>query len=168
MQASLPTQTYGRSISIEVRPVSIRGVESSRPLVRLVSDNPIKLEEVKGHLWHMAPANMVQQVVADAFSASSADAVFGTSDSVVDADYRLKLSIHRLAFSFGGSAILIFDATLTSSNGRVLHTRRYLSEAALNSKEIDSVVNAYSLALSSSLKNLSTDIAKAIEAAELK
>ncbi|MDC1117611.1 ABC-type transport auxiliary lipoprotein family protein [Alphaproteobacteria bacterium] len=168
LQASLPTQTYGKSVSIEVRPVSIRGVESSRPLVRLVSNNPIKLEEVKGHLWHMAPANMVQQVIADALSASSADAVFGTSDSVIDADYRLKLSVHRLAFSFGGSAILTFDATLTASNESVVHTRRYLSEAELNSKEIDSAVNAYSLALSSSLKNLSTDIAKAIEATELK
>lgn len=168
LQASLPTQTYGKPVSIEVRPVSIRGVESSRPLVRLVSNNPIKLEEVKGHLWHMAPANMVQQVVADALSASSADAVFGTSDSVVDADYRLKLSVHRLAFSFDGSAVLTFDATLTASNGNVVHSLRYFSETALNSKEIDSVVNAYSLALSSALKNLSTDIAKAIGVTELK
>lgn len=168
LQASLPSQTYGKSVSIEVRPVSIRGVESSRPLVRLVSDDPIKLEEVKGHLWHMAPANMVQQVTADALSASSADAVFGTSDSVVDADYRLKLSIHRLAFSFDVSAILTFDATLTTFNGRVVHTRRYLNEVALSSREIDSVVNAYSLALSSALKNLSMDIAKAIEATEPK
>ena len=167
LQASLPTQTYGKSVSIEVRPVSIRGVESSRTLVRLVSDDPIKLEEVSGHLWHMAPANMIQQVTVDALSASSADAVFGTSDSVVNPDYRLKLSIHRFAFSFDASAILTFDATLTASNGRIVHTRRYLNEVALNSKEIDSAVNAYSLALRNALKKLATDIAKAIEATEL-
>jgi len=155
-------ERYGQIAEIEVRPVTIKGVQSGRALVIQESASPLQLVEQRGHFWHSQPSYLLQNAIIDSLNAGSEDAVFGKSDSLKQINYRLKLTATHFAYAPNGAAHIAIDMSLQTKSGQVLTSGSYTAESPVRSAEIIDAVRAFSEATTIIFQAIASDIAAAI------
>ena len=64
-------QNYGSTASLSISSVSAQGVMSGRPFVVRASSDPLSYTELRGHLWHIPPAQLLQSALVESLSAGS-------------------------------------------------------------------------------------------------
>ena len=156
------TERYGQMAEIEVRPVTIKGVQSGRALIIQESASPLQLVEQRGHFWHSQPSYLLQNATISALNAGSSDAVFGTSESLKQINYRLKLSATHFAYAPNGEAIIAMDMSLQTKSGQVITSGSYTATAPINAPDIIDAVGAFGTATTIILQAIAADIAAAI------
>ena len=160
--AAIPATTFGTTASVALRRVDIRGVQSGRSLVHIVSDNPPQYQEARGHFWHVATPTLLERAVNTALQQGSTDAVFGTNAALQDADYSYSIAIETFAFEPTGDARIVFDAIVKDDRGAVVLSKRYSAAAPVAANSAKNGVSALSEALSAATTAFAIDLAAAI------
>ena len=154
--------TFGSDKIIKVQSVSIKGLQSGRPLVIENGQAPVQFQDLRGHLWHEPPASLIETALVDAMMKASQDVTFGTSDTVDDEDYRLKLVISKFHFQPGKTAHLAFDAVVKDKRGKIVSTTRYDFVEPINGTDTAQAVAALEIALTKAITAIAGDIANAL------
>lgn len=154
-------QTYGSTASLSVSPLSAQGVMSSRPLVIQSSSEPLSFTELRGHLWHVSPAQLLQSALAESLSAGSTDLIIGTSETISSPDFRAKLKVKQFSFRPGIDATLTLEAILRSASGDILYSGTLSATHPISDDTAAAAVRAYQHAL----QELSAELAGIISAA---
>lgn len=154
--------TFGSDKVLKVQSVSIKGLQSGRPLVIETAQDPVQFQDLRGHLWHEAPASLIETALVDALIAASQDLVIGTSDTVENEDYRLKLVISKFHFTPGQSAYLAFDSVVKDKRGKIISTTRHALEEPISGPNTQQAVAALEIALTKAIMAITKDIAAAL------
>ena len=162
LRPAIAPLSFGSTQSLAIQSVSVKGLQSARPLIALQNQSPIQYGEIRGHLWHIAPSTLWQRAVADTLSAASQDLKIGTTDTIDDEDYRLKLSVTQFHFVPAEKAVIDFEAVLKNSRGKIISVNRYSAEQPIDSEEIGDAVIALQNALSDALSLLAKDLKAAL------
>lgn len=152
-------QSYGSTASLSISSISAQGVMSGRPFVIQTSTDPVAYTELRGHLWHIPPAQLLQSALIDGLSAGSADLKIGSSDTVSAPDYRLKLKLRQFSFTQSGDAVISLEAVLKSKQSDVLKAATYTAQYPVNGETAQDAVQAYQAAIEKIAADLSADIA---------
>ena len=162
LRPAIAPVSFGSSQSLAIQSVSVKGLQSARPLVVLQNNAPIQYGEIRGHLWHIAPSTLWQRAVADSLSEASQDLKIGTTDTVDDEDYRLKLSVTQFHFVPAEKAVIDFEAVLKNRRGKIISVNRYGAEQPIASQEVGEAVVALQNALSEAVALLAKDLKAAL------
>ena len=154
--------SFGSAKSLAVQSVSVKGLQSARPLIALQNDAPIQFGEIRGHLWHVAPSTLWQRAIADSLADASQDLKIGTTDTVDDEDYRLKVTVTQFHFVPSQKAIIDFEAILKNSRGKIVTVKRYQAEQPLAGADIGDAVIALQEASSAAITQLAQDLKAAL------
>lgn len=154
--------TFGTDKVLKVQSVSVKGLQSGRPLVFEKATNPIQLQDARGHLWHVSPSDLIEAAIVTALSDASQDLVIGSSDTIDNEDYRLKLIVSKFHFTPGSQAYFAFDGVLKDKRGQIISTSQYEFNEPLNAGDYPSAVRALESAMEKAVAELATDIASAI------
>ena len=152
-------QSYGSTESLSISSVSAQGVMSGRPFVTQTSADPVAYSELRGHLWHIPPAQLLQSALVDGLSLGSADLVIGTSDTLSSPDYRLKLKLRQFSFTPNGEAVIALEGVIRSRQSDVLKTAVYSARQPVEGDTAEAAVRAYQDAIQQIAIQLSADIA---------
>lgn len=153
-------QTYGSTASLSIASISAQGVMSGRPFVTQTSTDPVAYTELRGHLWHIPPSQLLQSALVDGLSAGSADLQIGTSDTLTSPDYRLKLKLRQFSFTPNGEAVIALDAVIKSRQAEILKTATYSARQPVAGDTAEAAVRAYQDAVQQIAEQLSADIAE--------
>ena len=162
LKATIAPLSFGSQQSLAVQSVSVKGLQSARPLVELQNAEPIQYGEIRGHLWHVAPSTLWQRAVADALSEASSDLKIGTTDTIDNEDFRLKISVTQVHFVPNQKAVIDFEAILKDSRGKIVSVNRYSAEQAISGNDVAGAVIALQDALSSAIAQLAQDVKAAL------
>ena len=162
LQVEPIVERYGQKVEIDVKPVTIKGVQSGRALIIQESATPLQLVESRGHFWHSQPSYLLQNATISALNAGSADAVFGTSDSLKRVNYRLRMTATHFAYSPEGDAHVALQMSLQTKSGEVITSGSYEASAPLASPAPIDAISAFGTATSLILQAVAADIASAI------
>lgn len=162
IRPSLADISYGSTKSVKLQSVSIKGIQSGRPLVIETNDAPLSFQDVRGHLWHEAPASLIETAIADALIASSQDLIIGTADTIDREDYRLKIIVSKFHFTKTNRAYFAFDAVIKDGRGNILSSERYEFEEAYEGTDYGAAVTALEAAITKGISAISDDIAAAL------
>ena len=154
--------TFGSEQSLAIQSVSVKGLQSARPLIALQNKAPIQYGEIRGHLWHIAPSTLWQRALADSLSAASQDLQIGTTDTIDDEDYRLKISVTDFHFVPSETAIIDFEAVLKNKRGKIISVNRYSAAEPISGDDIGAAVIGLQTALSKAISLLAQDIQTAL------
>lgn len=152
-------QSYGSTESLSISSVSAQGVMSGRPFVTQTSADPVAYSELRGHLWHIPPAQLLQSALVDGLSLGSADLVIGTSDTLSSPDYRLKLKLRQFSFTPNGEAVIALEGVIRAQQSDVLKTAVYSARQPVEGDTAEAAVRAYQNAIQQIAQQLSADIA---------
>lgn len=152
-------QTYGSTASLSIASVSAQGVMSGRPFVTQTSSDPVAYTELRGHLWHIPPAQLLQTALIDGLSSGSTDLQIGTIDTITSPDYRLKLKLKQFSFRPNGDAVISLDAVIKSRTSEVLKSATYSARYRVEGASAEEAVRAYQKAVQEIAAQLSADIA---------
>lgn len=155
-------QSYGSTAQIEVRPVTIKGVQSGRPLVIQESEAPLQLVESRGHFWHSQPAYLIQDLTIQALNQGATDAKFGTSDTLKTIDYRLRLTATDFSYVPSSHALITIKMSLQTRSGEVITSGSYEARAPLSSDVPSAATSAFGAAMELILTDMASDIADAL------
>ena len=155
-------QSYGSTAQIEVRPVTIKGVQSGRPLVIQESAAPLQLVESRGHFWHSQPAYLIQDSTIEALNQGTTDARFGTSDTLKMIDYRLRLTATQFSYMPSSHAMVAITMSLQTRSGEVITAGNYEAKAELTSDAPADATAAFGTAMEMILTDMAADIAEAL------
>jgi len=61
LQTSIPPLSFGVEGSVMLRRVDVRGLQSGRPLITMVGEDPVRFREQRGHFWHVATPTLVER-----------------------------------------------------------------------------------------------------------
>ena len=153
-------QTYGSTLSLSISSISAQGVMSGRPFVTQTSTDPVAYSELRGHLWHIPPSQLLQSALVDGLSAGSADLQIGTSDTLSSPDYRLKLKLRQFSFTPNGEAVISLEGVIKSRQSEVLNTAVYSAQQPVAGNTAEAAVRAYQEAVQQIAQQLSADIAE--------
>ena len=153
-------QTYGSTLSLSISSISAQGVMSGRPFVTQTSTDPVAYTELRGHLWHIPPSQLLQSALVDGLSRGSADLQIGTSDTLSSPDYRLKLKLRQFSFTPNGEAVISLEGVIKSRQSEVLNTAVYSAEQPVAGNTAEAAVRAYQEAVQQIAQQLSADIAE--------
>ena len=145
-----------------LRRVDIRGIQSGRPLVQIIGNEPVKFREERGHYWHVSAPTLLERSISDALSASSVDATFGTSTTMQNADFQYSIDVRLFAYKPGQEALVIFGAVVKNKKGLIVLSETYQADAKLATAQPADAVNALGNALSAALADMASDLADAI------
>ena len=140
-------QNYGSTASLSISSVSAQGVMSGRPFVIRASSDPLSYTELRGHLWHIPPAQLLQSALVESLSAGSSDLIIGTSETITSPDFRLKLKVQQFSFRPGIDAALSLSAIITSKSGEVIYSGTVAAEYPVSGEAPSDAVRAYQNAL---------------------
>jgi len=153
-------QTYGSTLSLSISSISAQGVMSGRPFVTQTSTDPVAYTELRGHLWHIPPSQLLQSALVDGLSRGSADLQIGTSDTLSSPDYRLKLKLRQFSFTPNGEAVISLQGVIKSRQSEVLNTAVYSAQQPVAGNTAEAAVRAYQEAVQQIAQQLSADIAE--------
>ena len=153
-------QTYGSTLSLSISSISAQGVMSGRPFVTQTSTDPVAYTELRGHLWHIPPSQLLQSALVDGLSQGSADLQIGTSDTLSSPDYRLKLKLRQFSFTPNGEAVISLQGVIKSRQSEVLNTAVYSAQQPVAGNTAEAAVRAYQEAVQQIAQQLSADIAE--------
>ena len=153
-------QTYGSTLSLSISSISAQGVMSGRPFVTQTSTDPVAYTELRGHLWHIPPSQLLQSALVDGLSRGSADLQIGTSDTLSSPDYRLKLKLRQFSFTPNGEAVISLEGVIKSRQSEVLNTAVYSAQQPVAGNTAEAAVRAYQEAVQQIAQQLSADIAE--------
>ena len=153
-------QTYGSTLSLSISSISAQGVMSGRPFVAQTSTDPVAYTELRGHLWHIPPSQLLQSALVDGLSRGSADLQIGTSDTLSSPDYRLKLKLRQFSFTPNGEAVISLEGVIKSRQSEVLNTAVYSAQQPVAGNTAEAAVRAYQEAVQQIAQQLSADIAE--------
>ena len=153
-------QTYGSTLSLSISSISAQGVMSGRPFVTQTSTDPVAYSELRGHLWHIPPSQLLQSALVDGLSPGSADLQIGTSDTLSSPDYRLKLKLRQFSFTPNGEAVISLEGVIKSRQSEVLNTAVYSAQQPVAGNTAEAAVRAYQEAVQQIAQQLSADIAE--------
>jgi len=153
-------QTYGSTLSLSISSISAQGVMSGRPFVTQTSTDPVAYTELRGHLWHIPPSQLLQSALVDGLSQGSADLQIGTSDTLSSPDYRLKLKLRQFSFTPNGEAVISLEGVIKSRQSEVLNTAVYSAQQPVAGNTAEAAVRAYQEAVQQIAQQLSADIAE--------
>ena len=156
------SERYGQIAEIEIKPVTIKGVQSGRALIIQESATPLQLVESRGHFWHSQPSYLLQNAAISGLNAGSSDVVFGKSDSLKRINYRLRLTATHFAYEPDGQALISMEMSLQTKSGQVLASGSYTASAPLESPAPIDAVSAFGTATSLVLQAIAADIATAL------
>ena len=151
-------QTYGSTLSLSISSISAQGVMSGRPFVTQTSTDPVAYTELRGHLWHIPPSQLLQSALVDGLSRGSADLQIGTSDTLSSPDYRLKLKLRQFSFTPNGEAFISLEGVIKSRQSEVLNTAVYSAQQPVAGNTAEAAVRAYQEAMQQIAQQLSADI----------
>ena len=154
--------TFGTTQVLQVQSVSVKGLQSGRSLVFETAASPVQYQEVRGHLWHVAPATLIETALADSLMAASQDMVIGTNDTIDDEDFRLKLIVSKFHFSPSQNAHIALDAVIKDRKGKIISSTRYDVQEPLSGSDYSDAVKALETALARIITALGSDIASAL------
>lgn len=158
LRPEIAPMNFGSDKVLEIQSVSVKGLQSARPLVFQASSSPVQYQEVRGHLWHVSPSSLWERAVATTLAAASEDLVIGTSDTVDEEDFRLKLTVSQFHFIPDHLARIDFDAVLKDSRGKIVSVHRYEAEEPLDGSGYANAVLGLEKALSAALQLMANDI----------
>ena len=153
-------QTYGSTLSLSISSISAQGVMSGRPFVTQTSTDPVAYTELRGHLWHIPPSQLLQSALVDGLSRGSGDLQIGTSDTLSSPDYRLKLKLRQFSFTPNGEAVISLEGVIKSRQSEVLNTAVYSAQQPVAGNTAEAAVRAYQEAVQQIAQQLSADIAE--------
>jgi len=153
-------QTYRSTLSLSISSISAQGVMSGRPFVTQTSTDPVAYTELRGHLWHIPPSQLLQSALVDGLSQGSADLQIGTSDTLSSPDYRLKLKLRQFSFTPNGEAVISLEGVIKSRQSEVLNTAVYSAQQPVAGNTAEAAVRAYQEAVQQIAQQLSADIAE--------
>ena len=153
-------QTYGSTLSLSISSISAQGVMSGRPFVTQTSTDPVAYTELRGHLWHIPPSQLLQSALVDGLSLGSGDLQIGTSDTLSSPDYRLKLKLRQFSFTPNGEAVISLEGVIKSRQSEVLNTAVYSAQQPVAGNTAEAAVRAYQEAVQQIAQQLSADIAE--------
>ena len=153
-------QTYGSTLSLSISSISAQGVMSGRPFVTQTSTDPVAYTELRGHLWHIPPSQLLQSALVDGLSLGSGDLQIGTSDTLNSPDYRLKLKLRQFSFTPNGEAVISLEGVIKSRQSEVLNTAVYSAQQPVAGNTAEAAVRAYQEAVQQIAQQLSADIAE--------
>lgn len=162
LRPELAETSYGSSQVLLVQSVSVKGIQSARPLVVETATSPVQLQDVRGHLWHEAPSSLIETAITDALIAASQDLVIGTNDTVDNEDLRLKIIVSKFHFTPSQAAHFAFDAVLKNKRGQIISSKRYDVSEPLSGTDYSDAVIALEKAMTKALKAVQKDIAAAL------
>lgn len=150
---------FGSTKTMKLQSVSVKGLQSARPLVFEASSAPLQYQEVRGHLWHVAPSNLLEVAVSNALIQASTDLVIGTSDNIDDEDLRLRLIVQKFHFTPNEAAHIAFDAVIKDRRGKIVTTKRYDVSHPMTGAGYQNAVLALEEALAQAISALANDMA---------
>ena len=153
---------FGSTKILKIQSVTVKGLQSGRPLIFEKSTNPVQYQEARGHLWHLAPSSLIETALANALTSASQDLIIGTADTIDNEDLRLKLVVSKFHFAPDHSAYLSFDAIIKDKRGKILSSTSYDIVEPLNASGYEAAVLALEAALSAGITAMSADIASAL------
>ena len=162
LDASILPVSFGVNVSVVLRRVDVRGLQSGRSLITIIGEEPMRFQEERGHFWHVATPTLVERGMLTAFNAASSDLVFGTADSLDKPDYRLVVTVTRFAYDPSGDAMVNFDATVTKSGGGVVLARSYWGRAPLADSSPAAGVTAIGAAFGEAMTVFSGELAESL------
>lgn len=158
----VPETSFGSDASIMMRRVDIRGIQSGRPLIQIIANNPVEFQEARGHYWHVSAPTLLERAISDALSAASTDASFGTSETMQDADFQYSVDMRLFAYAPNGDAQVAFGVVVKNNKGKIVLSQDYAATASVTSSAPAAAVNALGKALSTALGTMAADLAAAI------
>ena len=162
LQPRIGSFMFGSNASIRVDSITVKGLQSGRPLVIQAGDAPVHYEEVRGHLWHVAPSTLLQRAIVDALSDASGDATIGTSETLDTNDFRLKLTVTKLVIMPDEAAAIDIEAVLKNKSGDILLVETYQGQTGVRGAGYDAAVLAMQDALADVITRLAADIRQAL------
>lgn len=162
LDITIAETSFGTSETVSLRRVDIRGVQSGRSLVHIVSDNPPQYQEARGSFWHVATPTLLSRAFDDALKQASTDARFGTNETVQDADYSYIVDVETFAFEPNGEARVATTIVVTDSKRNIVLSKQYVATAIVTGNSATAGVTALSDALSQTITLFAADLAGVI------
>lgn len=162
LDVAIDPVSFGKTGSVVLRRVDIRGLQSGRSLITVAGESPLRFREQRGHFWHVATPTLIERAFLTTMNDASSDLVFGTADSFDDADYRMILTVTRFAYDEDGEAMVNFDATVSAAGGEVILARSYWGRAPLAGGRPADGVNALGEALGQAMGVFAGELAGAL------
>lgn len=153
---------FGSDKVLKIQSVSVKGLQSGRSLVIESATNPVQYQEVRGHLWHVAPSDLIETALADALIKASQDLKIGTGDTIDNEDLRLKIVVSQFHISPATSAHIAFDAMLKDKRGKIITSTRYQISEPVTAAGYEGAVSALEKGLSNAFSALAQDMAAAL------
>ena len=162
LRPEIAAVSFGSEKTLKLQSVSVKGLQSGRSLVFQADSNPVQYQEVRGHLWHVAPSSLIETATAQALISASQDLIIGTSDTVDNEDYRLKIAVSQFHFVPNDKAIVVFDAVLKDRRGKIISSSRHNVSKPLSGSDYQSAVLGLEEALRAAIADMSAKIAAAL------
>lgn len=162
LDITIAETSFGTDETVSLRRVDIRGVQSGRSLVHIVSDNPPQYQEARGNFWHVATPTLLGRAFDDALQQASTDARFGTNETVQDADYSYSVDVETFAFEPNGEARVAATIVVKDAKRNIVLSEQYSATAVVTSNTPTAGVEALSNALSEAIGLFASDLANAI------
>ena len=158
MRPEIGDVSFGSDKTLKIQSVSVKGLQSGRSLIIEKDTNPIQYQEVRGHLWHVSPSDLIETSMSNALIQASQDLVIGTSDTIDGEDLRLRIVVTKFHFSPNDTAKLAFDAVIKDKRGKIISSTRYDLSQPISGSGYDNAVLALETALEKALGSLVLDI----------
>ena len=162
LQPQIADIAFGSDKVLKIQSVSVKGLQSGRSLVIESGENPVRYQEVRGHLWHVAPSEMIETALANALIEASQDLKVGTSDTIDNVEFRLKIVVSQFHIQPGTSAHIAFDAMLKNKRGKIITSTRYEISEPITGTGYDGAVRALESGLANAFSTLAHDVAAAL------
>ena len=159
LQPQIAQIAFGSDKVLKIQSVSVKGLQSGRSLVIESGENPVRYQEVRGHLWHVAPSALIETALANALIAASQDLKIGTSDTIDNEELRLKIVVSQFHIQPGTSAHIAFDAILKDKRGKIITSTRYAVSKPVTGAGYEGAVRALEMGLEDVFSALASDIA---------
>ena len=154
--------SFGTTQSLKLQSVSVKGLQSGRSLVLEMATAPVQFQEVRGHLWHVSPSELIETAVANALGSASQDLIIGTTDTIDNEDLRLKMIVEKFHFTTDQTAKISFDAVLKNKRGKIIFTKKYETIQASQSAGYQGAVSALEAALASTISQMAKNLSAAL------
>ena len=162
MQPDIAPVTFQSDKTLKLQSVSVKGLQSGRSLVIEKATNPVQYQEVRGHLWHVAPSTLIENAISESLMAASQDLLIGTSETVDNEDMRLRIVVRKFHFTPAQNAHLAFAAVIKDRSGKIISSTNYDISEPITGSGYESAVLALEKAMSQAIEDLVSDIKKVI------
>lgn len=162
MRPEIAPVTFQSDKTLKLQSVSVKGLQSGRSLVIEKATNPVQYQEVRGHLWHVAPSTLIENAISESLMAASQDLLIGTSETVDNEDMRLRIVVRKFHFTPSQNAHLAFAAVIKDRSGKIISSTNYDITEPITIAGYEGAVLALETAMSQAIADLVSDIKKVL------